>query len=212
MPMELRREYRKYMTPNEKLYKTVKELDGKFDKSYFLAEVGTADGTSALWELKALAENKSSRWLLTIDPYGGKPYRIQDALYSSFDYDEKKHRNAMQKISNFAAENELNHTHFQMRSQDFIKTFPQIEFWSAGKMYKDPKYCFAFLDGEHAYEPIFEEIEFFYPRMPVGGVIVVDDWNLLGDVHSVRSRLPLKQWKVEFDDFDDNYRIYLTKE
>lgn len=199
------------MTPNERLFQTVKDLDQKFSKDYMLAEVGTAAGTSAIWTMKALAENKSKRFFHTIDPYGGKPYNIAGAAHLGFDYDDDNFRKTQKLLKDFALENDINHTHWKMRSQDFVKMFPDINFWADGKI-MDPKFCFAFLDGEHAYEPILEEFQFFYDRMPSGGVIIVDDYNLLGMDNEIIPRFAKFKGDLKLYDEDYNYRIYFVKE
>lgn len=197
------------MTPNEYLYSKIKELDDKFDNSFFMAEVGSDAGTTAIWTLRAMKENRSKRWFFSIDPYGDKPYNINGNDFTGFEYGDQKYRKTLEATSKYAQEFELNHCHWKLRSQDFMNVFPQVEFWTQGEKYKDPQFCWAYLDGEHAWNPVEQEFKWFYDRMPVGGVICIDDINLFGETTDFAGRLPYAgNW--EFKD-DDCYRAYFTK-
>jgi hypothetical protein len=195
------------MTPNEYLHSVVKSLDAKFDNSYMMAEVGTDTGTTAAWTLRAI---RPGRLFHTIDPYGGKPYNIDDQLYNTFDYDDKKYRQTMSFVSMLANQLGITWTHWKMRSQDWVKMFDNIQWWADGKV-QEPKFCWAYLDGEHAWEPILIEFEYFYDRMPSGAVICVDDYNLLPE-GSIPSKLGKFKGKIELKTDDDHFRIYFTKD
>lgn len=199
------------MTPNEYYESFVQVLDGLLPQNLIFAEIGTATGTTAIWAIKALAKNNSRRWLFTIDPYGDKPYVIGDTTnLQTYGYDDKTYRKAMRDIKHEAYEREVNHTHWHMRSQDYIKFFEQIEFWTEGGKLK-PKYGMAYLDGEHAFDPVLDEFRFFYHRMPVLGTIIIDDWNLLGDEAVIREHLIGLPGVWDFRTDDNHYRAYFTK-
>lgn len=199
------------MTPNEYYEAFVQVLDAQFPKDLIFAEIGTATGTTAIWAIKALGKNASHRWLFTIDPYGDKPYVIGDTKnLQTYGYDDKTYRKAMKDIKHEAYEREVNHTHWHMRSQDYIKFFEQIEFWTDGGKLK-PQYGLAYLDGEHAFDPVLDEFRFFYHRMPNGGAIIIDDWNLLGSEEKIREELIGLPGAWDFQTLDDHYRAYFQK-
>lgn len=195
------------MQPNERLYNVVKGLVDKFDDSYMLAEVGTDTATSALWTFKALKGSK--KWFHTIDPYGGKPYNINETTTLEFDYTDHKYRGTLATLSRMAKEENINHCHWKIRSHDFIKIFDQLEFWGDGKI-MEPKFCWAYLDGDHAWSAIIPEFDYFYDRMPKGGVICIDDYNLLSE-GSIPSVLAKYEGSYQLIVEDEHYRIYFTK-
>ena len=77
---------------------------------------------------------------------------------------------------------------FEGRSLDFIKTFPDIPV------------ALVFLDGEHLYETVLQEVDFFLGRLSDGGVIFLHDTHppkeficesgrRCGNVYRVRQQL-----------------------
>lgn len=199
------------MTPNEYLYSKALECIKKFDDSYYVIETGTDAGTTAMWFLKALHKAESKKWLFTVDPHGDKPYRIADADHAGFQYGDQKYRSHLMTESKYAHDNELNHVHWKLRSQDFLKILPHVQFWTEGNYVKEWKFCFAYLDGEHSWDTILIEIEHLYPLMPKGSVIVIDDYNLIGDEATCTAQLEAFPGELEFNVNDECYRIYLTK-
>ena len=87
--------------------------------------------------------------------------------------------------------------------------FPEVQFWSGGRVLPQ-QFAFAFLDGDHHWNPVFEEFMWFYERMPEGGVICIDDYNLIGGETEVRQRITVAgDWF--FNEADGHYRCYFTK-
>ncbi len=200
------------MTPNDYYEETIKKLDKELLKDLLFVEIGTASGTTAIRAIKALGGNKSKRWLFSIDPYGDKPYVIgHNAELTTYNYNDDLYRDAMADIKCEALRMEVNHTHWHMRSQDFMKIFESIEFWSEAKK-QEPKFGFAFLDGEHAWPAVGEEFRYFYHRMPSGGVIIIDDYNLLdGDEQFIKENFAGLPGVWVFHTEDEHYRAYFTK-
>lgn len=198
------------MTQNDYLESVVEGLCKKFDKSYSLVEIGVAQGTSAIRTMQAMKRAQAEHWFFTVDPHGDKPYRAGGSPTRSFHYDERDYRESQQKMREFANEHGLNHYHWRLRSEDFITVFPQIEFWYEGGKLEE-KFAWVFLDGEHDWEPVLKELAWFYERVPSGGVIAIDDYNLLGKEEDVRMRLEGFEGELFFNTSDDHYRVYLTK-
>lgn len=198
---------------NDYYYDLVKRLDTELPPDHIFVEIGTASGTTALRAIDALGSNHSKRWLFTIDPYGDKPYSIggTDTL-KGYDYNDELYRTAMKDIKDRAYTREVNHTHWNMRSQDFMKVFEQIEFWSDGSIQK-PKFGLAYLDGEHSWNPVGEEFRWFYHRMPVGSVLSIDDYDLIGGEDRVREELGglTQDGEWFFNTVDAHHRCYFTK-
>lgn len=199
------------MDQGEYYYLTVKHLDEKLPSRLLFAEIGTASGTTALHAIRALGVNASKRWLFTIDPYGDKPYAIGDSEgLRSYNYNDDLYREAMKSIKELALERSVNHTHWHMRSQDFIKVFEQIEFWSGGEIQK-PEFGLAYLDGEHTWGAVGLEFRWFWHRLASGGMIVIDDYDLIGGEDRVREELEGLNGEWFFNTSDGHYRAYYTK-
>lgn len=190
----------------------IERLDEQLPKELLFVEVGTAGGQTALRAIDALGKRHSKRWYFTIDPYGDKPYVIGNQTnLLTYGYNDDAYRSTMELLKKRANEREVNHTHWHMRSQDFMKVFEQIQFWSGGDKIK-PEYGFAFLDGEHAWNPVGEELRWFYHRMPAGGVIVIDDYNLLGgDEEFIKGEFAGLSGEWYFNTTDNHFRAYFTK-
>ncbi|QGH73311.1 MAG: methyltransferase [Siphoviridae sp. cttb18] len=191
----------------EKLEETLKVLP-----DLPIVEIGTAGGTTAFYALECLKKNNDKRWFFTIDPYGDKPYQAGGSILdSAMGYNDKLYAEMMKKLYSFAYENELSYLHWKLTSLDFMKIFPQIEFWSSEWVKLKPKFAWAFLDGDHSWNPVKEEFDFFYNHMPKGGVICIDDFNLLEGENEVRQRLNGYEGTWHFNYDDDHYRCYFTK-
>jgi hypothetical protein len=139
----------------------------------FAVEVGTRAGGSALTILDAMLENSKNQWLITVDPYGNKPYLSVDSVVKDM-YPDNFYRQAMQLLSNYCAETDMNWTHYKMKSLEWIKHWPKIEFW-ADEMILEPKIFFLHLDGDHNTKVVKEEIHSFWPYLIDGATICIDD-------------------------------------
>jgi len=163
-------------------------------------EVGNYRGGSALAMLEVIKETNPDRWLFTVDPYGARPFVCGDELIDS-DYNEDIYRDAKKLLSDYAYENKLNHYHWRLESDDFMKVLPDIYFWH-NKSVIDPIFGCVYIDGEHTPDQVKREIEFFYNRMPSGGLIILDDSPY------VESEFTKKKLT---NSFVDNFRTYYVK-
>lgn len=190
----------------DKLSETLKVLPG-----LPIVEIGTDGGTTAFWAMKALKDNNDKRWFFTIDPYGDKPYKAGDSLMGKeMKYNDAHYRGTLGAIKKYVSEHDLNHCHWKLTSLDWMKIWPQIEFWADGEVVKD-RFAFAFLDGDHNWNPVYDEFKWFYERMPKGGVICIDDFNLLNGEPEVRLRFRGFEGEWFFNYDDAHYRCYFTK-
>lgn len=175
-----------------------------------IVEIGVDAGTTAIYALEVMARRKSKQWFFTIDPYGDKPYKSGISTAHSMGYNDTLYRSAMHQIKQCAFANTLNHCHWKLTSMDFMKIWPQIEFWDDGAIMKK-KFAFAFLDGDHDWDPVAYEFTWFFERMETGAIICIDDFNLLGGEHIVRQRLGGFRGTWQFNYDDNHYRCYFTK-
>ncbi len=152
-------------------------------------EVGTRRGGSArmfLLTLEELYPNYRERpFLFTVDPYGSKPYptagKEDVPMYNQGDFIAMKQLLAKCE----------QHSHFLMRSTDFLERMIDCPYWHPSAVYKDEagehdlgvkkfmsEVCFALLDGDHTAATIEEELALLYgmPWMSKGSIVVVDNF------------------------------------
>jgi hypothetical protein len=124
-------------------------------------EIGTRDGGSAKMWLDLL---DPPRFVMTVDPYGAKPYEgIQ--LYGHSHYLAAKRLLAPYP----------NHAHFLGTSLDFLERMKGWTYWNLDEFPLAPL-AFAFLDGEHTWEAVRAEVEALTSGwMAPGGVVLVDN-------------------------------------
>jgi len=141
-------------------------------KGIFL-EIGTRAGGTALMALRA----SNSELLISIDPYGSKPY-IDTNGVAPFVYPDEMYRSTLYKLSKEAIDTGKTFIQFKIPSQEYMTK--NLNIWILGKEIgtHDLKYSYVLLDGEHNDKTVSEEIEFFSRRMEESGVLLVDniDW------------------------------------
>jgi len=131
-----------------------------------VVEVGSAWGCSALAFTKGFeAFNKKEAKLYCIDPWTGtdteseRGYWVNviakgpDWFYQQFE-DNMKEEGVFDRI-----------TPIRKRSADAVNDF------------EDKSIDFLFLDGDHCYEAVMEELTLYEPKMKINGVIVGHDWD-----------------------------------
>lgn len=197
------------MHQGEYYYDIVKQTVQKFP-DLSIVEIGTDGGNTAFWAMKAFRELNFKSWFFTIDPYGDKPYKAGgDTQGTNMGYNDKSYMTTVPQLYKFASQHGINYLHWKLTSLDWMKIFPQVTFWTGGSS-ADLKFSMAFLDGDHNWDPVEAEFNFFYDRIPEGGYIVIDDFNLLGGEPEVRQRITREgKWFFNYD--DNHYRCYFQK-
>ncbi|MFA6031265.1 MAG: class I SAM-dependent methyltransferase [Elusimicrobiota bacterium] len=141
-------------------------------------EVGTRRGGSAFMQLKLLQELYPPilhPLLVTIDPYGDKPYLTGlvgappiAGLYGNADYLEAK-----QLLASFPR-----HVHFSITSLDWL-VFAKagLRLWYHGAPLEPGarNITHVYLDGDHDAPTILGEVEGFVPMLKPGGRITIDN-------------------------------------
>jgi predicted O-methyltransferase YrrM len=146
-----------------------------------LLEIGTRSGGSALLMLRILdlvyPAGARRPLVLTVDPYGTRPYEG-----APFVYDER-HYLAMKR----ALAPHANHIHYMMDSELFLALLDQLTLWTLGTRRPISKFSLVYLDGSHDPEIVWSEVERLLPRVIPGGFLVVDDTDWFEG--AVRKRL-----------------------
>lgn len=186
------------------LYAQVLEKAKQLPEDMPFLEVGTRAGGTALAFLFAIKESgKRNRALFTVDPYGNKPY-LRGSEVLNMDYGEHFYRTAMRYLSQYAFDHRLRHQHWRLTSLDYMLVRGSVDVWYDGVLVGNT-YGFVYLDGDHEENTVAMEIEYFYPRLCSGGLIVVDDSE-----HIVESQHPTIRQFLEKATSNGN-RLYVEK-
>ncbi|HVH08751.1 MAG TPA: class I SAM-dependent methyltransferase [Gemmatimonadales bacterium] len=144
-------------------------------------EIGTRSGGSALLTLRVLADvyrHAPHRPLvLTVDPYGARPYEG-----APFTYDDRHYVAMKRALARYP-----NHIHYMMDSTLFLAELDRLYLWIGGRRQPLERFTLAYLDGSHDPDVVWHEIEALVPRIVPGGSLVVDDTDWFGG--EVRRRL-----------------------
>ena len=157
----------------EYFYNSVFEVAKNTSPDALFLEIGTRAGGTALLALNAILDSNIQRYLITVDPYGQKPYFAGEQAMGGI-YGEDYSRVAMYEIAKFCNDYNLNHSHFRLESNDFMNMFESVKFWCNGKI-NPVQFGYVYLDGEHTEEAMFTELSWFLPKMVKNGLIVIDD-------------------------------------
>lgn len=170
----------------------VKEVMALAPKGIFL-EIGTRAGGTAIMGLKS----PNSELLISIDPYGSKPYIDKNGV-APFIYPDEMYRNTLYKLSKEAIDNNKTFIQFKIPSQEYMAK--NLNMWMLGKEVSthNLKYSYVLLDGEHNDKTVSEEIDFFSTRMSSSGVLLIDNTDWL--------TLDFSSWKRQR--FDMAYKIF----
>ncbi len=181
----------------EYLIKTPKKLN----QPPFL-EIGTRGGGSALLMLKIIEKKFKDSFLITVDPYGDKPYDDKPWTYGEDFYKEMK-----KILSSYG-----NHIHYYMTSEDFLSIMDSINFWHQGKKKNFSKFSFVFLDGSHLPQNVKMEFKILFPRLIKGGYMVVDNTDYFDNhLRNYFDKLTLKNNSMKVSSTDIQSIIHKIK-
>ncbi len=144
-------------------------------------EIGTRSGGSALLMLRVLDDvyrgTGHPPFVLTVDPYGGRPYEG-----APFVYDERHYRAMKRALAGYP-----NHVHYMMDSELFLRELDHLYLWADGAKRRLDRFTLVYLDGSHDPGIVWGEIEALLPRVVPGGSLIVDDTDWFDG--AVRRRL-----------------------
>jgi hypothetical protein len=138
----------------------LRSLMDQAPKGAFL-EIGNREGGTLLMAM----EHPNSIKVTGVDPYGGIPYQIPNGPITT-EYDDAMYQRMLEVTSRSPCASKL--THKKMTSYQFMN----LNAW---------KYAFVYLDGSHEPDVVRDEIECFSHCLITGGLLVVDDIDVLPD-------------------------------
>lgn len=144
-------------------------------------EIGTRSGGSALLILRLLdlvyPPPARRPLVLTVDPYGSRPYEG-----AASEYNDRHYRAMKQALAGYS-----NHVHYMMDSELFLRQLDQLYLWRGGSRLPLDHFSLVYLDGSHDPGVVWTEIERLLPRVIPRGFLIVDDTDWFGG--TIRRRL-----------------------
>lgn len=142
-------------------------------------EVGTRRGGSSELIMRATVEDRPQILdpHVCVDPYGSIPYPDRDThVMSGTDYTRQMRLEAQQDLSLLGTELSYEVLFLPMEDTEYFARFSDgVPVYDAGLKRLCNRYRLVFLDGPHTATHVRAEVEFFAPRMSIGGAIVVDN-------------------------------------
>ena len=157
-------------------YELLTEAAAKTTVPGLLCEVGTRLGGGVAAILEKWTRPYAT--FLTIDPYGNVPYEQAQGVFVRLDYTNDMLIAAMTTLPRFCADKGVIWLPFIMEDTEFFRRYPDgVPLYNHSKRIVN-EYAFIHIDGPHSEQAVLDEINFFLPRIPVGGAIAFDDIHL----------------------------------
>lgn len=157
------------------------EMGANFPWQHPFVEIGTRRGGGALLLMQAILDTEPRRPLITIDPYGSRPYMQghERSELQELVFDDEMYRSTMLRLATFASEHQVNWVHLKQESGFALHgwfTEGEGAYWFNGELTRAP--CFIFADGDHS--PKSTRGDLFWGEMVLaaGGRMVFDDAEL----------------------------------
>jgi hypothetical protein len=182
------------------LFQCVK-LSLKMNKDFNFAECGCFKGHSSYGISKILSDNEFKHEFHIFDSFEG-------GLSEFEDYDKTMLNSNISMEKQFIRRNNFSSSYEEVKKNlenfDFIKIY---ESWIPDKFdeIKNLKFQFVHIDVD-LYNPTYESLKFFYPRLVPGGIIVCDDYNF-ADFPGAKSA-----WDNYFNEISESEQPNLTYE
>jgi hypothetical protein len=150
--------YGAFSAPDTTWYKSIPSLFK--DKSVFV-EVGSFEGRSAVCMAEEIYNNKRKIQLHCVDPFTGNPEQDEysfltqnvDCLYNKF----------------------MENTGFYRKKKIIV---PRRGYSAdISREFDDNSVDFVFLDGRHEHEYVLEDLNCWYPKLKVGGIMSGHDYR-----------------------------------
>lgn len=137
----------------QELLKSVNHLEGN------IAEVGCYKGGVGFY----LDRHSNGKKVFLFDTFEGIPMQGENDPHPVGDFNDSPYETVRD---------------FFLDSQNVTVVKGLFPGSSEGIIKKSDKFCFVHLDADQ-YESTLNSLEFFYPKMVQGGIIIMDDWQWL---------------------------------
>lgn len=141
----------------------------------FTCEIGVREGGSTEIILNKLKNTQQNKIHIAIDPFGNIEYEHWENRKERLDYTNKMKNNMLKNLYKFCSENNMECLYFPLEDTEFFNRYSDgVPIYNENK-YILNKYSFVFFDGPHTTVLVKNEFDFFYNKIPSGGIIVFDD-------------------------------------
>lgn len=142
-----------------------------------ICELGLRTGGGLMTMLIPCINNNDAknRCFIAIDPYGNIDYKFRDNFTVKLDYTNRMKNETLANLYAYCAIQDINFNLFCLTDFDFFDRFKDgVCVYNENRTLLN-RYALVHLDGPHTTEDLIKEINFFKPRMSLGGYIVLDD-------------------------------------
>lgn len=140
-----------------------------------ILEVGTRRGGSAMLWLELMRFYGSHRFLVTVDPYGLKPYSRGSIDTIDYKYGDPEYLASKTHLSVYP-----NHTHFRLTSEEFLNRLHGSHLWTGGVRWEMGGFGFVFLDGDHDPKGVVADVLNLRRWLEPTGVVLCDNVDWMG--------------------------------
>ena len=149
--------------------KLIKNIDG------FTCEIGVREGGGSKIIMDTIKESGKNKIHIAIDPFGNIDYEHWENRKDKIDYTNKMKNNMLKNLYEYCSINNMECLFFPLEDNEFFKRYSDgIPVYNENK-YIINSYSLVFFDGPHTTELVKKEFDFFYNKIPIGGVIIFDD-------------------------------------
>lgn len=166
-------------------------------------EIGLFCGAGSESIMQGCIDNNDYRTHIAIDPYGNIPYYCNDGNSPvQLGYDNQKKHTTLPKLHTWANEHNTDFIFFNMEDTEFFKRFSDgvpvydsdiLRIAISGYKRVINQYALVYFDGPHSLKIVLNEIDFFMPRTPPGGIWIFDNINYYD--HASIEKVILKKMK-----------------
>lgn len=152
-------------------------IDSITEVEGIVCEIGLRKGGGLVIMMLSWLNNNHNkdRYFIAIDPYGNIDYKWKDGVTLKLDYTNKMKNETLSRLYSFCSTHNINFNLFCLTDFDFFDKFENgVIIYDQNRKILD-KYALVHLDGPHTTEDLIKEIDFFKPRISLGGFIVLDD-------------------------------------
>lgn len=145
-------------------------MDKKIDGA--IVECGVWKGHSAHILLSMLLINKQKKSFHIFDSFeGGLSDKVLEDKNQRYNLSKKQIK--AEKMSFYSTEEQVKSTLKKFDNVNYYKGWIPARFNEV----KDKEFCFIHIDVD-LYQPTLDSLNFFYPKLNVGGAIVIDDYGI----------------------------------
>ena len=123
----------------------------------------------------ALDSGQPNRKFVAVDPFGDILYVTANMAPHHSDYTNSMRSRCLKALYNWTYDSQMNLNFLCMTNDQYFQRFADGVPFYEGEEQIISKYSIAFLDGPKSDVITAHEIDFFGPRMSIGGRIIIDD-------------------------------------